>query len=229
MDHTDIHYVVNRIEDASTRIYIDENDQFAIDVAPQITQDQVRALIVNHSDWINKKLASRVRKGNPVRNQSSVEIPSHLLYLGRRYPVQITEETEHDAKLIDHRLTIQGAMTHPDSVMQNIVRFFTRAAEKWIPRRVSACQRYVEWEPKTIEVTDTGQWWAKNSRIGDIRFHWKCAMAPPAIMDYIVVHAMIHIKHKEHDEAFWDAMNQAMPDHDERVIWLKDNATGMKL
>lgn len=41
-----------------------------------------------------------------------------------------------------------------------------------------------------------------NSTEGMFNFHWKCIMAPLTIIDYIVVHELVHLIHANHTEAF---------------------------
>ena len=48
-------------------------------------------------------------------------------------------------------------------------------------------------------------------------------MAPPTIIDYIVVHELCHFRHLDHTEAFWNEVDKVMPDYAERKEWLRKN------
>ena len=52
-------------------------------------------------------------------------------------------------------------------------------------------------------------------------------MAPAYIIDYIVVHEMCHMYHKDHSKEFWNMVSGIMPDYESRRLWLRDN--GIKL
>ena len=52
-------------------------------------------------------------------------------------------------------------------------------------------------------------------------------MAPSYVIDYIVVHEMCHMKHKDHSKEFWDSVYSVMHDYEIRRQWLKNN--GIKL
>ena len=54
-------------------------------------------------------------------------------------------------------------------------------------------------------------------------------MAPLTIIDYIVVHELVHLKHPDHSKAFWNYLGKVMPDYLERKDWLKKYGVGMDL
>ena len=49
--------------------------------------------------------------------------------------------------------------------------------------------------PRKVDVRELGHRWASCSPNGNLAFHWKCMMAPPTIIDYIVVHELCHFHH----------------------------------
>ena len=42
--------------------------------------------------------------------------------------------------------------------------------------------------------------WGSCSDEGNLNFHWKCALAPITIIDYIVVHELAHLICKDHSD-----------------------------
>ena len=52
-------------------------------------------------------------------------------------------------------------------------------------------------------------------------------MAPPKVLDYVVVHELCHLKHMDHSWNFWNAVAEVMPDYKEQKKWLKEH--GMEL
>ena len=64
---------------------------------------------------------------------------------------------------------------------------------------------------------------------GEIAFHWKCIMAPPKIIDYIVVHELCHIRFRDHTDNFRNEVDKVMPDYYERKAWLRSNGAALDL
>jgi predicted metal-dependent hydrolase len=74
-----------------------------------------------------------------------------------------------------------------------------------------------------------GYRWASCSKTHGLSFHWKCMMAPPRIIDYVVVHELCHIHHRNHSALFWNEVDKVMPDYDERKNWLRNNGANLDL
>ena len=54
-------------------------------------------------------------------------------------------------------------------------------------------------------------------------------MAPIKIIDYIVVHEMCHMEHRNHSKDFYNAVGQVIPDYKQKIKWLKDNGIKMNI
>jgi len=48
-------------------------------------------------------------------------------------------------------------------------------------------------------------------------------MAPPEIIDYVILHELVHLKEKNHSRAFWSLLSRYVPDYRIKRRWLKDN------
>jgi predicted metal-dependent hydrolase len=54
--------------------------------------------------------------------------------------------------------------------------------------------------------------WGSCSAQNDIRINWRLVMAPPDLLDYVIVHELCHVTHKNHSKRFWNFVAVAMPD-----------------
>ena len=54
-------------------------------------------------------------------------------------------------------------------------------------------------------------------------------MAPLTILDYIVVHELVHLKNPHHNSTFWNEVDKVLPDFSERKEWLRVHGAGMDL
>jgi predicted metal-dependent hydrolase len=78
-----------------------------------------------------------------------------------------------------------------------------------------------------IRIKDTRTRWGSCSSKGNLNFNFRIIMAPQAVMDYIIVHELCHLKHMNHGKDFWNTVAHYMPDYEIHKQWLKVN--GMKL
>lgn len=81
--------------------------------------------------------------------------------------------------------------------------------------------------PGGVEVRELGHRWAACSAAGDLAFHWKCMMAPPTVLDYVVVHELCHFHQFDHTDAFWNEVDKVVPAYREHKEWLRRHEAGM--
>lgn len=110
---------------------------------------------------------------------------------------------------------------------------YKEAAKQYIPNRVafyltntellSACS----YERITIRNQKTR--WGSCSSHGTLSFNWRLMLAPPGILDYVVVHELCHLLHMNHSPAFWDCVGSILPDYKVRRKWLREHGNELTL
>lgn len=48
-------------------------------------------------------------------------------------------------------------------------------------------------------------------------------MAPLSVIDYVVVHELVHLRILNHSPEFWTAVGEIIPDYKLHKLWLKEN------
>ena len=49
------------------------------------------------------------------------------------------------------------------------------------------------------------------------------SVAPLDVVDYVVLHELVHTRVRNHSKVFWDKLAKLMPDYKPRLAWLKKN------
>lgn len=50
-------------------------------------------------------------------------------------------------------------------------------------------------------------------------------LAPPEVLDYVVVHELCHRKQMNHSKAFWTEVEKVCPDYKAAKKWLKEEGS----
>ena len=79
-----------------------------------------------------------------------------------------------------------------------------------------------------VTLKDTSSMWASCSVRNNINLDFRLLLAPPHIMDAIIVHELAHTVQRNHSKAFWSLVTNAMPDYKQRREWLRENAASLK-
>ena len=75
--------------------------------------------------------------------------------------------------------------------------------------------------PTQVRITGARTRFGSCSSQGHICFSWRLMQYPPEAIDYVVVHELAHIIHKNHGPDFWALVGQYMPDYKRRRALLR--------
>jgi len=153
-------------------------------------------LFQRFSGWIRRQILKRERR---VQRAAS----DHVLLRGVETPLaMIAIQTAGDPR----RFFFEEARRDV------LVRLAARSAEMGQPHGAVQIR-----EQKTL-------WGSCSPRSGTLSFNAKLVMAPPAVLDYIVVHELAHFKWSRHSVRFWERVARFCPNYKIHRRWLRDNA-----
>ena len=92
-----------------------------------------------------------------------------------------------------------------------------------IPRRVAYYAEKLGVSYGKITLRQQKTRWGSCAANGKLNFNWLLILAPPEVLDYVVVHELCHRREMNHSQAFWKEVEKILPDYRERQKWLKDN------
>jgi len=211
--YKDISYTLKRSNRKTASIYIERDGQVSLLVPKRLTTRQVEELIESKRRWIYRNLAEW-KDLNAAKIRREYVNGEGFLYLGRTYRLQLVEIQGKPLMLKDgyFRLRADNGTT-PDTAFRE---FYREKGKKRIGERVAYYQAKMGVEPKVVKIIDLKNRWASCSPGGNLNFHWKCMLAPPTVLDYIVVHELAPLTYPNHTKAFWNEVDKVMPDYQER-------------
>jgi predicted metal-dependent hydrolase len=200
----------------------------ALEVSPQATlivraphrvpQAYIDALIQEKSAWIKKKMGEmRARPQAPLRLYEEGEV---FWFLGRQYPLHITDEPK-DTIVRTDRLCVPRALL-PD-IHNAIQRWYVAEAKKEIHARCMYFSMMTGYAPTSLRITGARTRWGSCTYKGGLNFSWRLVQAPLSIVDYVIVHELVHLRQHDHSKRFWEKVEALMPDYRERREWLREN------
>jgi hypothetical protein len=184
----------------------------------------IEEIIRQKSSWILRKIGEIKRRPcSPCHEYAEGEM---FLYLGRSYPLQIMENGNMTIERSD-RLYVSHILM-PD-IRNQLKRWYMKEAIREIPARCMWFSLKTGHVPATIRITDARQRWGSCTHKGGLNFSWRLIQAPPGIVDYVVVHELVHIGQPDHSKKFWTNVRKIMPDYEQRRNWLKDHEWLLKI
>lgn len=209
-------------------IVIERDGRVVVRVPEKLNAAKVDALILSRQRWIHTQLA-KWRVLNASRVAREFKSGESFFYLGRNYRLQVVAGQEAPLLLKDGRFCLLRGVAHgvPDAARAVFRDFYVAKGQARLVERVAYYAPKVGVRPIACKVTDLAHRWASCTAKGQLRFHWKCMMAPLTVIDYLVVHELCHLRHRDHDEAFWNEVDKVLPDFRQRKEWLERFGAGL--
>jgi predicted metal-dependent hydrolase len=228
----DIEYRLLRSGERKTAdVVIERDGRVSVRIPAHLSEEQADAVVERKRFWIYRNLAEW-RDLNATRIVREWVNGEGFLYLGVSYRLLLVQEQDEPVKLKDGRFCLQRKLVEEggeEPARRVFERFYTEKGMERIRKRVAYFAPKVGVSPSSVEVKELGYRWAACASDGRLTFHWKCIMAPPKVIDYIVVHELCHLHYRDHTDAFWNEVDKVMPDYDERKAWLRSNGAALDL
>ena len=116
-----------------------------------------------------------------------------------------------------------------DTQRAALTRRYIDAAKEYFPKRVAYFHQFTGGTYSRITIRDQKTRWGSCSSKGTLSFNWRLMLAPPAILDYVVVHELCHLRHMDHSPAFWQAVGEVFPDYASARKWLRKHGQELVL
>jgi predicted metal-dependent hydrolase len=187
---------------------------------------QIRALVEEKSVWIRAaQEKARVMNAGVAPRQY---IPGEtFLYLGQSYPLVVVEAVRGQLELLDGQFRlVKSALPSAQAVFTRWYR--TQARRVFEERAAWFATRYGLHYTK-IRVSSARTRWGSYSAKGTVSITWRLVMAPVEIIDYVVVHELVHSLERNHGKAFWKKVAAVMPDYKHKLQWLRKKGAVLDL
>ncbi len=176
--------------------------------------------------WIQRHLTDQQAK-LLVREEKQYSLGESIPYLGK--PIALVCEHDGLSGGIAHYEHSRATISLSEFTYQNALNIRKLILEQWyvgqavtyLKNRVNSFAKVMGVRPMAIKVRYyKSRWGSCNSR-GELQFNWLILMAPPEVIDYVVVHELAHLKHFNHSPAFWQVVESVILEHKQHRAWLK--------
>lgn len=182
-------------------------------VAPSGTRLEVaRAYAVSRLGWIRAQ-QSRLREQARETPRRYVTRETHYVW-GKRHLLTVIERDEKPSVAMDHRRIVLTVRPGSDRAKREAVMHewhkgllheaVPRFIRKWEPRLEVKLAAYFLQRMKT-------RWGGCNPEAGHIRLNTELVKKPKDLLEYVVVHEMIHLIEPTHSERFMSLLSRHYP------------------
>ena len=173
----------------------------------------LRRFVDEHADWIRERLDERPEA------VLGLERPGTVAFAGEHIPVVGAPGERSTAALRGGVLEVSGR-----DPAEAVGRWYRREARRLLEASAEREAARLGLTYARIAVRDQRTRWGSCSTRGTLSFSWRLALAPPEILDYVVVHELLHLREHNHSPAFWHLLDVHRPGWRAQAGWLRAHA-----
>lgn len=199
--------------------------QVTVTLPSGVKLSEAEKVLQQHAAWLLKHLDARPRKNTPART-----LPEDVILMrGEPVRIEVVRESERLSRLrVEEkpgRLVVRVPQDARMPLRQLVTPWLKAQARGVIDDTVRHHAARMGVSYKSISIRDQRTRWGSCSSQGALSFNWRLIMAPPAVLEYVVIHELAHRKQQNHSKAFWQVVAQHYPEYQQARAWLRTNAS----
>ncbi|WP_024756567.1 M48 family metallopeptidase [Streptomyces exfoliatus] len=178
----------------------------------QLDDEQVRLAVIQRLPWI-KEQREQFRSAARQSTREMVTGESHYVWGVRRRMKVVERPGRAHFEVDGERLLLYvPARTSAERRRELLDQWYREQLRHAIPSLIAKWEPILEvsvsrWSIKRMKT----KWGSCNRETGHIWFNVELAKKPPACLEYIVVHEMVHYLERHHDDRFTKLVERSMP------------------
>jgi predicted metal-dependent hydrolase len=202
------------------RLFVDREGRARVTIPRRGSRREAQRFLEEHRDW----LTGQLRRFQNRRAQSSGwRIGGEILFRGvacrlEPAPEQAGECISLGGELIVTRCNSDGREC---DLRVAVERHLRRLAGVELPRRVCELAGLHQCTVENVTVRNQRTRWGSCSRRGNISLNWRLIQVPPEVLDYIIVHELMHLREMNHSRRFWALVAKVCPEYKTAEAWLR--------
>jgi predicted metal-dependent hydrolase len=200
-------------------LVVERDGSLTVRAPLRLAEAHIHAFVESHADWISKNRA-RLLSALPASPKKYLEGDT-FLYLGTAFPLAIVPP-QRPALVFDGAIFRLSKSALPKAE-EAFIRWYKQQAIALFGERVFFFVGRNGFHHEKIRISSARTRWGSCSSRNTLSFTYRLLKAPLEVVDYVVLHELVHTQIKNHSKAFWKRLGELMPDYKRHQAWLKKN------
>ena len=163
------------------------------------------------------------------RTQNALRDGRLIWFEGRQYALALRPGRP-SARFMGDRLEVSAPDPENEEALRAQLRaWLSELALRRIRERLDVYIPRVGGQPGRVTIREQKTRWGSCSSRRNLNFNWKLIMAPPPVLDYVVIHELCHLHEFNHSPRFWQLVAAQMPEYKSWKKWLKQHGAELTL
>jgi predicted metal-dependent hydrolase len=213
------------------RVHQDGRVEVVVPKRGRAPKDFLDGFVRENAEWIRKQQARFTARAQTAE-RARYELSGQVSFRGRAVPLAFcpSKDGRTGIRLDGEAFHVTSTVeTTPADVRALLEALFRRMARDVFEERVRALNAESGYAWTSIRIGEQKTRWGSCSRRGTLSFNWRLLMAPPEVLDYVVIHELAHLAEMNHSSRFWALVAARCPGYEAHVRWLKEHGTALVL
>ena len=216
---TQIPYLIRRSTRRGTvSVAVEPSGQVVLTAPAVTTLERLDRVVRQKARWI----VERTRRARGLGHSTDREFVSgeSLLYLGRHYRLRVVAAAEaRPVRLVRGWIVATTSKqlqssSRSNDVRKQIVTWYRAHALEQLRERTRAWGAKLGIRAHEVLVRDPQHRWGSCDASGALRLSWRIIQAPSRLVDYVVVHELVHLHYRNHTPRFWSEVGRSLPNYE---------------
>ena len=180
---------------------------------------EIEKFVTEKRSWIWRKQSES--ESSSKRKQKEFHPGEQFLYLGELYPLEIqgSNNNGYPLTLSFGKFVLDKA--HLEEARNLFIQWYKKEAKEKLAGRINYYCNRLQLYPKGFRITSAKCRWGSCSGDNRLSFSWRIMMAPLNVIDYVLIHELVHIREKNHSKRFWSYLEKFVPEYKKHRLWLR--------
>jgi predicted metal-dependent hydrolase len=187
---------------------------YGIHVVAPVNYDfkNITRFIHSRKDWISKvyKYYAKFVEKFGQENGSS---ENFLTFLGSVYKLRIVNDRISYNIVSDNLKVITFHVIDRRKYKQDVIAWYKRQTSKIIFERLPLLSRKLDLKYNRVLIKSQKSRWGSCSKKKNLNFNLFLAALPSEVIDYVIIHELIHLIELNHSKRFWDLVKIKDPNY----------------
>jgi hypothetical protein len=221
-------YIVRRSDRARrSRLTVTGSGEVVVVLPLRAPLAEAARLVERHDAWLARHVGRLQAERARLEARPALDAGRVLDVEGRPLRVSRLEDpvlpARGSVRLVGDQLVVRVGRDGR-STAALLERWLRVRARRAIALQVAARSVELAVRPGRISIRDQSSRWASASPSGALSFSWRLILAPPEVLDAVVVHELAHLRVRGHSRAFWELVERHAPQTPAARRWLRAHA-----
>lgn len=155
--------------------------------------------------------------------------PNSLYFLGSRYRFHVVKDKRPSTVVSDAIKLITFHVTDRRRYKQHIHEWYKQQTARIIADRLPTLASRFNVKYNKISIKNQKSRWASCSKNRNLNFNLLLVAAPSNVIDYVMIHELMHLIEFDHSLQFWQLVKEADPDYKKHREWLTNYASVIRV